>query len=279
MSSFFPVDLNKTGQVISNATNLLPPTLSTQVGNKIVGQIGNSNLTKNIVGLAGGGQVGQLVGSLVKQESAFPYKKPVSFLLLDRHRRLAQPPSDGNGFAPGYFFKMLVNPSQFTVTPPQRTIVPTRTMGGWKIQHWYPEIGGITAEGMIGNMLERFNRDLKDSNAYRSFKKLLTVYQSNGVSAPYQGTGIGRTTAQDAFTPTAQCIYDKVVYEGYFENFSYTEAEDLPHSIRYNFTFKFLTTTDIDDMPGLTRDRAIDASVLNAVIPQTAAQSFLNGLG
>jgi len=278
MSSFLPIDLSKTGALISNATNLLPPTLSTQVGNKVVGQIGNSNLTDRIVALGGGGKASQVLGKIFKQESAFPYKKPVSFLLLDRNRRLAMPPD--KNFAPGYFFKMRVNPSQFNVTPPPRTIVPTRTLGGWKLQHWYPEIGTIQAEGMIGNMLERFNRDLKDSNAFRSFKNLLNIYQNNGVNGgrPYQGTNQNRTSQQDAFTPTAQCIYDRVVYEGYFESFNYTEAEELPHSIRYSFTFKYLTADDIEDMPGLTRNRAIDASIYNALVPGAAVQNVLNGL-
>jgi hypothetical protein len=281
MSSFLPIDLNQVDIVRSNAINVLPPTLSTQVGNQLVGQAGNSVLQDKIAGaLADKGFLGGIASKLLKEQgSAFPYKKAVSFMLLDRNRSLAIPPINNiDQFAPGYFFKMLVNPSSFAVTMPNKTIVPVRTLGGWKVQHWYPDIGSIAAEGSIGNMLERSNRDLKDSNAWRSFRKLMGVYQNNGISYPSTQPGQNRKSAQASFTPTAVCIYDRVWYEGYFESLNYTESEETPHTVKYSMSFKFLTYTDLNDIPGLTRERSVDASVFNTITSQFGGQQAIAGV-
>jgi hypothetical protein len=270
MSSFLPVDVNKISTLVSNVTQSLPPTLSQAVGNALpVGQIGSSTIVNNLQRLAN--QVVPGAGSLIQQQSAFPYKKQVSFMLLDRNGApLATPAGNNENFQPGYFFKMFVNPSNFSVTLPPKTIVPVRTLGGWKMQHWYPDIGSIRADGIIGNMLERFNRDLKDSTAWRQFQKLVTVYQQNGV--PYSPPGsnnANRQSLQALFAPTAVCIYDRVRYDGYFESFEYTESEETPHTVRYGLNFRFLQYMDLADIPGITRSASVDASVLNAIIPQS----------
>lgn len=269
MSSFLPVDINQASTIISNVTSSLPPTLSQAVGNALpVGQIGASPLITKIQNLANSALPG--AGNLFQQQSAFPYKKIVSFMLLDRNGApLAVPANSQDGFQPGYFFKMSVNPSNFNVSLPPKTIVPVRTLGGWKIQHWYPDIGSIKADGIIGNMLERFNRDLKDSAAWRQFQKLVTVYQNNGVPYSTPGTNATRQDLQSLFAPTAVCIYDKVRYDGYFESFDYTESEDTPHTVKYSMSFRFLQYMDLADIPGLTRAASVDASVLNAIIPQS----------
>ena len=270
--NFITQNLEQAGTLVQAATQNLPSTLSTRIG-AAGGQLGSnpaitalSNLASNI-GIQGPN------GSLLKQQSAFPYKKAVSFFLRDRNHQLVQP-SDPS-FQAGYFFKMHINPSNFSVTLPPKTVVPIRTLGGWKLQYWYPELGSIKADGMIGNMLEAYNRDLKDSAAWRGFSKLVKVYTQNGI--PYTAPGTAnRRLAQNAFSPIAVCVFDKNQYEGYFENLEYTESEETPHTIKYSFSFKFANNLALDDIAGLTRESSIDASVLNAIVPQGAINNALN---
>jgi len=270
MSSFLPVDVNKAGTLVSSITKALPPSLSQAVGGDVGaisrGQVGSNPIVSKLQNVAEQAIPG--AGRLIQQQSAFPYKKQVMFLLLDRNGSPVTPPvNNPEGFQPGYMFKMHVNPSNFNVTIPPKTVSQVRTLGGWKLQHWYPEIGTIGAEGIIGNMLERFNRDLKDSSAWRGFKKLLNIFQQNGIPyAPPASQG-NRYSLQRQFAPTVSCFYDRVRYDGYFENLSYTESQDMPHTISYNFTFRFLQYMDLADIPGLTREASVDASITNALIP------------
>lgn len=123
-------------------------------------------------------------------------------------------------------------------------------------------------DGSIGSMLERFNRDLKDSDAWRGFTKLIDIYRKNGV--PYTNLGSGefgaRQTAQANFHPNVCCIYDQTVYKGYFESLEYTEAEDNPHSIKYSFSFTYLSSLDLSKVGEVSSmlPSSIDSSVYNA---------------
>ena len=271
MSSFLPVDINQVSTLVSNVTNSLPPSLSQVVGNKLpVGQVGNSTIVSALQKYANQQSGSLQLGNLIQQQSAFPYKKQVVWLLLDRNGVPIVPPGNNPlGFSPGYMFKMHINPSNFVVTIPPTTGAQFRTWGGRKLQHWYPEIGTIAGDGIIGNMLERFNRDLKDSAAWNGFKQLLTIYQQNGIPYTPPTSQANRYTLQQQFAPIVTCFYDRVRYDGYFENISYTESQETPHTIAYNFTFRFLQYMDLADIPGLTREASVDASITNALIPQS----------
>lgn len=196
------------------------------------------------------------VRAVVNQQSPFPTKKVMTFFLLDRAGNLVQP-TDGS-FQPGYLFNMAVNPSSFNVTMPPKSIVPTRTMGGWVVQHWYPEIGTIQVDGIIGNLLQAYNTDIKKTPNWQAFTKLIKVYQNNGV--PYQSGTVKRNQAQ--FNPTAVCVYDRVTYSGYFENFTLQEDETNPYTRKYSFTFKFLDMVETLDIVEKTR-RALTGGINN----------------
>lgn len=272
--NFITENLDQAGSLVQAAANALPATLSSSVGN-IVGQNGNNKAVNALSNLLTNNGIVGPNGSLLKQQSAFPYKKMVTFFLRDRSHNLIQP-SDKN-FRPGYQFTMRINPSNFNVTLPPKTVVPIRTLGGWKLQYWYPELGSIKADGTIGNMLEAFNRDLKDSAAWRNFTSLVKVYTQNGI--PYTAPGTAnRRLAQNAFAPIAVCVFDKNQYEGYFESLDYTESEETPHTIKYSFNFKFVNNLDLGDIPGMTRESSIDASLLNAFVPQGAINNAVNTL-
>ena len=259
MSSFLPVDIDKFNVKASNLINQIPPQLSESVGVNIdPGQAGNSPIVQALLKIPG-------ADNFVAHGSAFPYKKPVSFMLLDRNGAPAKVP-EGNqeGFSDGYFFKMHINPSNMQIALPPKTVSAVRTLGGWKLQHWYPDIGSISADGLIGNMMENYNRDLKDSKAWRGFRKLISVYNNNGVSYVAPGGNLPRKSLQkNQFSPTAVCFFDKYKYEGYFENLSYTESEETPNTIKYNFSFKFTSMSDLGDIPGLTRESSIDAAIVS----------------
>lgn len=181
-----------------------------------------------------------------KLDVPLPRKKTVTFSLLDESGSLVQ--HNNPNFAQGYMFTLLINPSSFKVTLPPRTVNQVRTMGGWVLQHWYPEIGTISADGIIGNLLQRYNTDVRDTDKWQAFEKLKAVFLNNGI--PYQVGPIKRTDKQ--FNPTAVCVYDQITYSGYFENFDIDENQDNPWTRNYNFTFKFVDMVDTTDMAART---------------------------
>lgn len=198
-------------------------------------------------------ELGAGVRSVVNQQLPFPGKKLVTFFLLDSKGNLVQP-TDGS-FQPGYLFNMAVNPSNLQIMYPNKTVNPVRTMGGWVMQHWFPELGQLTAEGIIGNLLQRYNTETKKTPNWDNFKKLIKVYQNNSVI--YQPENTNRNNA--AFNPTAVCVYDRVTYRGYFESFNYTEEQDQPYTRRYNFSYKFTDMVETQDIVELTRNKATSA--------------------
>ena len=282
MSSLLPVDINKVGTLVSNVTKALPPSLSQAVGGDLGGiangQVGANPIIPKLQDFANK-HIGPGAGRFIQQQSAFPYKKLVSFLLLDKGGSPVTPPvNNPEGFQPGYMFKMHVNPSNFNVTVPPKTVAQVRTLGGWKLQHWYPEIGTIAADGIIGNMLERYNRDLKDSAAWRGFRKIMKIYQQNGIPYAPPSSQSNRFSLQRQFAPIVSCFYDRVRYDGYFEALSYTESQDSPHTVSYSLTFRFLQYMDLADIPGLTREASIDASITNAIIPPQRVNAAASAL-
>ncbi len=238
----------------SALVNANPQTI--QVGNNPI--ISELQRLGNKVQIPGVGGLGQFIPQL----SPFPTKKHVLFQLRDRDGNLAKPPPGNlDGFREGFTFRMLVNPSNFAITQPPKTVTPVRTLGGWRLQYWYPELGSIRADGLIGNMLERFNKDLKNSDAWRSFRKLLSIYRNNGVRY-FPPTVSDRSQAQARFIPRVICFFDKFEYEGYFESMEYTESEETPHTLRYSFTFKFTNVRDLRDMQEMTGESFFDESNL-----------------
>ena len=242
---------------------------------------GSSTLTNQLPSLAtsaakdtANNLLGLVLGPVppfLQQSTEQPVIKKVTFILRTNDGNLAQ--TNNPSYQPGYQFDMLVNPQTFTITYPNKTVNPVRTMGGWVLQYWFPDLGSISAEGIVGNLLEAFNNDTKDSEAWSYFKKLIQVYQMNGVS--YQATNKNRNF--QSFIPTAECHYDGYVYKGYFENFNYSEEEGQPWTRKYNFSFKFTDLIDTNDIVSLTQLQnnllqVVDApinGVINAVAGPT----------
>lgn len=254
MSSFIPLALTDTTTVVSQQLRPVSPVLSQFVGQQKTAQLGNSPSITALQNLASP-YIGSTAASfLFRQQSAIPPRKYVSFALRTKDGKLApKPEPNPYDLSDGYAFQMYINPSNLTITHPPKTINATRTLGGWKLQHWYPDLGSISGDGVIGNMLERFNTDLKDSTAWRSFAKLLGIYQLNGLKFVAAPQGQNRFNLQSAFFPIAELTFDQMTYSGYFESFNYTESEDTPHTIKYQFAFKFVNYIDSRDIAGMTK--------------------------
>ena len=287
------IDVNQFSQSVIDATKNFPPFVQQAVGDKI-GQVGNSNIInalQNIAARQGGDNpiVSAVSKVLLQQQSPFPIRKYVSFYMLDRNGKLADPgtATDDYKFKPGYAFNMHINPKSFKVSLPQKSVVPSRTLGGWRIQHWYPEIGSIAANGIIGSMLERFNRDLKESTAWRSFQKLMKIYQDSGIPYIPNGKNANRINAQNRFFPNVVCLYDKIRYMGYFESLNYEESEETPHTVTYDFSFKYLSMTNVNEIGSETEEKSminsikpasVDARIGNLILPPSTVNSVLNSI-
>lgn len=209
--------------------------------------------------------------AVVNQQLPFPTKKLMTFFLLDKSGNLVIP-TDGS-FQKGYLFNLLINPTSFQIAYPPKTINAVRTMGGWVMQHWYPDLGTITANGIIGNLLQSANTDVKKTPNWDIFKKLIRVYQNNGV--PYRTGPLKRQDTQ--FNPTAVIVYDRVTYSGYFENFDFTEEEANPWTRNYNLTFKFVDMVETMDIVERTRQGI--STAINSTLASSSIGGSVAGLG
>jgi len=202
------------------------------------------------------------------QQKILPQKKLVTFWLEHNDGKRVIPEGD---FKSGYEFTMKINPSSINFEHPPKTVVPVRTMGGWVLQHWYPELGTLTISGQVGNMLERWNTDTRASNRWKEFQKIIKIYEKNGVS--YAASGKNRNST--AFNPVAVCTYEGIMYKGYFETFSFSEEQDQPYTRNYDMILKFTEMTDTGDISALTRVTSVAGDYANKA---QSALSSANGL-
>jgi len=203
----------------------------------------------------------------------FPGKRIMTFFLLDSNGILATP-TDGT-FQPGYLFNMSINPTSLKNTLPAKTVNETRTLGGWNLQHWYPELGSISADGIIGNLLQKYNTDVKKTPNWDIFKRLVNVYMNNSV--PYAaGVNANRQEAHGKFNPTVVIVYHHVTYKGFFTNFDFDENQDNPWTRNYSFTFKYTEMIETQDIVQSTISSA--TSAVNKAIGGTALGSLASSV-
>jgi hypothetical protein len=195
--------------------------------------------------------LGSLKQDPAPSEEGSPFKIQMQFTLMNQDLQLvplAVVQKFSPGFKEGFRFTMQVNPSSFGVTFPAKTVNPVRTLGGWQLQYWYPELGSISCQGVIGNLLARRNNmSYKNTPQWRSFDNLLQIYLMNGVGYKTKNAAGGFTSNRSSdtgFYPVTQCIYDDIIYYGYFESFTLTESEDNPFNRDYSFEFKFYDRLD-----------------------------------
>ncbi len=256
---------------VKNAVNQLPFS-PIDIGNQLqqFGQFGSNAVANELNELTAGGY------AAINQQLPFPGKKLVTFYLNDSNGNMVTPTD--NSFQPGYLFNMYVNPSTFNISYPTKQINEIRTMGGWQFQHWYPNIGQIQVNGMIGNMLQKYNTDVKKSPAWDGFKKLLRIYLKNGVVySSNKGIRLDQGKNNREFNPIAICTYDRVSYHGYFENFSLEETQESPYTRNYSFVFKFVDMIDVQDIVEITKDSL--TTKFNDTIKSSPFGSLSNSVG
>ena len=254
--SGFTTGLELSKQTLINSTiNPIKDSLSSLNPANIVDQarVGLTNSAQHYIN-----EAAQLLPGRIRQDPRPPIKT-VSFRLLDTQYNPAPVNTvQAAGFSkPGFQFEMSVNPASWAIAYPQRTVTPVRTLGGWQLQYWFPEMGSITGNGIIGQLLKAFNDvSFKNSIDWNNFNNLLQIYLYNGVGYRTKGPGGSFNTSRNNpnFFPIVECIYDGYIYYGYFESFTLTETEDQPFTRSYDFSFKYFDSLDISNLIGLTSE-------------------------
>ena len=222
------------------------PLSSDAIANRIRGVIaGGANTVQN--------QINNLL--VANKQDPLPNRVPVNFELIDNAGRPV--PS-----LPG--FDMLVNPSNWQVDFPQKSVQQIKTLGGIQLQYWYPELGSITGQGIIGNMLSANNSSsMLKSEAWKYFQRLVDTFLANGISS-FRGA-TPATIGEVPFRPTVKIRYYGYTYFGYFETFQFTESEDNPYSRDYSFSYKFYDFDYVDDIAQASADPGFLGAISNTI--------------
>jgi hypothetical protein len=235
------------------------PLSADAIGNRIKGLIaGGSNSVQNLVNNV----------FVPNDQDPLPRAQPVSFQLQD----------DAGHINEAYTFNMFVNPASWQVDWPSKTVTQVKTLGGIQLQYWYPELGAITANGIIGNMLTaRNSSSMLKSNAWLGFQQLLKIYLDNGITN-FRNQGLAKI-GQVPFRPTVVITYYGYTYYGYFESFSLTENEENPFTRDYSFAFKFFNHAT-GNIAEESADPGYVGNLTNGLnaLSQSIAQSLPGGL-
>lgn len=149
-----------------------------------------------------------------------------------------------------------INPKNIRITK-QKLFQQLRTRGGWAFQHWGPQIGEITLEGVTGNISASPNIVVgsvfglpilpqvvdqvpteQNSPALAAFRELESWYDEDQ-----------NDTAQINKALIA-LEYRSRIYVGHFAMFSYGERAESPFMLDYNL--KFLVHYDTGDLATAT---------------------------
>ena len=128
---------------------------------------------------------------------------------------------------------MLINPSNLDLQYSQ-LINETRTMGGFVQEFWGEQLSGLSCSGVTSLFYndKGLTVDFKQTESYKNFESLIKIYKNNGKS--YSSKGSNRIVSFGKIVMT----YFNKEYEGFFENFDYTESAEKPFSLDYSFSFK-----------------------------------------
>ena len=222
------------------------PLSADAIANRLRGVVaGGANTVQN--------QINNLL--VANKQDPLPNRVPVGFELIDNNGRPV--PS-----LPG--FDMMVNPASWQVDLPQKTVQQVKTLGGIQLQYWYPDLGTISANGIIGNMLTASNNtSMLKSDAWIYFKRLVDTFLGNGI-ASFRGASPA-TIGQVPFRPTVKIRYYGYTYLGYFETFQFTESEDNPFTRDYSLTYKFYDFDYLDDISVASADPGFLDSISNTI--------------
>jgi len=126
-----------------------------------------------------------------------------------------------------------VNPSSLDMGY-AKSVARFQTLGGWQEQHFGEELSDISADQTSGAFvnvdtgLTVLNR--RDTIAYRKFVHLKELFHNNGAIHNDRGAIV--------FRGRIRLVFEGGIYDGHFQNISFSEAADTPFSFSANWSFK-----------------------------------------
>lgn len=162
---------------------------------------------------------------------------------------------------------MNINPESLSSSYKQ-LIKRKRTLGGFLEEHWGEELDSLSLSGRSATFFGELgltNKARRDTDAYREFQKLTSIYRNNGTLYDEK---TGTIVAQGSVI----MIYDSVVYRGYFESFEINEIADKQFNLQYSLSFKvsqelfpgriksFINTTTVL-RPGATKNDVVTLDI------------------
>ncbi|MDD5649716.1 MAG: hypothetical protein PHF86_04750 [Candidatus Nanoarchaeia archaeon] len=140
---------------------------------------------------------------------------------------------------------MLINPANMDTTY-SPLITETRTLGGFAHEYWGEQLTSLSATGKTAMFLDSeqglTNRQSRSTESYQYFMTLLNIYKNNGktYSSTFDTNATKANQSKIISVGFVSMVFDSRQYEGYFENFSYTEDALHPFNLEYSFTFKVM---------------------------------------
>jgi len=138
---------------------------------------------------------------------------------------------------------MLINPTNLDVSY-SPVINETRTLGGFIHEYWGEQLTTLAATGKTAMFIDSekglTNKNSRTTEAYQNFISLLNIYKNNGKGyfKKFDTPGLKSNPEKISSLGVISMFYDGRQYDGYFENFTYTEDAEQPFNLEYSFSFK-----------------------------------------
>jgi len=140
---------------------------------------------------------------------------------------------------------MLINPANLDLSYTS-LVNETRTMGGFVQEFWGEQLTSLSASGQtalfINNGEGITNENLRDTEAYSNFIRLMNIYKNNGKEYIDETSKLTLSTKANPNRivkfATIIMTYIGREYHGYFEGFTFKESAEKPFHFDYDFSFK-----------------------------------------
>lgn len=144
-----------------------------------------------------------------------------------------------------------------------------RTYGGFIEEHWGEQLDSLSMDSLTSTFFGASgltNTNRRDTDAYREFDELVSIYRNNGSIYDPQSR---KLIAQG----TIVMNYDFAIYQGFFERFSISDTADKPFDLKFSFSFK--VTNEL--YPGRARSfRQITPTAIGASRNENISMDILN---
>ena len=162
-------------------------------------------------------------------------------------------------------FETITNPLVSLMVNPQNIAVDkriiynkTQTKGGFVVQFWGHDLSNITVKSQTGSFA-------LNKGALRAFDVLKRHVYEKRFSSKQSFKGM----------PIVSMIWDKQIFEGFFQNFNYNFDASKPYIIHYDFVF---TITNVLTIPVLSQVMNSVGGVAEDISGQSVSQLILSPL-